>query len=339
MASKLFQIEFQDILALVGLLIVFTYLFIRSVPDRGQKPYLKVVRGTMWTILALMVGFGIWVITQRWGRVETAFQQIQFMGPSDIVVAIIDIAVMSYLLYRIIILVKGTRAVQLFKGVLALIVATSVSRWLGLVTINWFLKNVQAMLVVALPVVFQPELRRALEQIGRGKIFPSSQVFTGEDVASAINGIAKAVEILSRNKIGALLVLERETGLNDIIETGIKMEAVVTPELLVNIFIPNTPLHDGASIIRGNRVMAAACFLPLTESPDISPELGGRHRASLGITEQTDALAVVVSEETGGISLANSGKLMKGLDSSTLRELLENLYERRSEGPRFWRRS
>lgn len=330
--------ELQDLLALVALLVVFIYLLLRSIPDQSQKPRLRLLKISMWAVLAVAVGFGLLMVVKRWAKVQMLFEQLRFMGPSDVIIALVDITVMSYLLYRIIILVRGTRAVQLFKGILALVIATSVSRWLGLVTINWFLKNVQAMLIVALPVVFQPELRRALEQIGRGRIFPTSEMVSGEDTLSAVGEITKAVEILSRNKTGALIVLERKTGLNDVIETGIRMEALVTSELLVNVFVPNTPLHDGASIIRGNRVMAAACFLPLTESPDISPDLGGRHRAALGIAEQTDALAIVVSEETGAVSLAYSAKIMRGLDSATLRELLESLCEHRSGGLKFWGR-
>lgn len=254
--------------------------------------------------------------------------QLRFLGPWDVVVAVIDITIVAYVLYKGFMLIRGTRAVQLIKGIIVLVIATSISRRLNLVTIHWLLQNIQAMLIVAIPIVFQPELRRALEQLGRGRFFAKRwMLITEEDRTRVIDEIVKGVEVLSRNKIGALMVLERETGLNEIIETGIKIDGLLSAEFLVNIFIPNTPLHDGAVIIRGNRVMAAATFLPLTEAPDVRTELGSRHRAALGISEHSDALAVVVSEETGNVSLANGGKLIGHLDEKTLKEMLLTLME------------
>ena len=256
----------------------------------------------------------------------TLLPGLPFSNPLQAFLAVLDVAIVAYVLYRFFLLIRGTRAVQLINGVIILLVAWLLSDWLDLVTVNWLLQRALVMLVVALPIVFQPELRRALEQLGRGRFFPRSFQALGEqDISRLIEAISKAVGVLSRNKVGALIVLERETGLGEVIETGLQLDALVSAEFLVNIFTPNTPLHDGAVIIRGNRAVAAACFLPLTESPDVSKDFGGRHRAALGITEHSDALAVVVSEQTGAISLANAGKLIRNLDEKTLEEMLAAL--------------
>jgi diadenylate cyclase len=244
----------------------------------------------------------------------------------DLVLALIDIVIVAFVIYRFMMLIKGTRAVQLLKGLAVLVVASFLSKMLGLQTIQWILEQVRLAIVVALPIVFQPELRRALEQLGRGKFFARPITFLGEeDMSRLINELVRAVQILVKNKDGALIVIERETGINDFIETGIKLDAVVSAEFLVNIFVPKTPLHDGAAIVRGDRVIAAGCFLPLTDSPYLSKQLGTRHRAALGITEVSDAVAVIVSEETGTVSVAEEGKLTRYLDEKNLRELLENL--------------
>jgi diadenylate cyclase len=182
------------------------------------------------------------------------------------------------------------------------------------------------MIVVALPIVFQPELRRALEQLGRGKIFTKPIPFLGtEDVSRLINELVRTAQVLSGKKHGALIVIERTTGLNDYIETGIKIDAIASIELMVNVFVPSTPLHDGAIIIRGDRIAAAGCFLPLTDSPYLSKQLGTRHRAALGVTENSDSIAVIISEETGTISVANDGELTRYLEEENLKEMLEEL--------------
>ncbi len=251
----------------------------------------------------------------------------------------IDILIIAYVIYRLFVWIRGTRAVQLIKGIIILVVAMIVAEWLQLYTIRWILRNLQTMLLVALPVVFQPELRRALEQIGRGRLFSQSfSAIPEEDMGKVIQEIIKAVRVLARNKIGALIVIERETGLNDYVESGIRINGVITSEFLINIFIPNTPLHDGAAIVRGDRVLAAGTFLPLTESQDLSTELGTRHRAALGITEHSDAVVVVVSEETGILSLAHAGKLTRYLDETTLKDMLHELcLPKDSTGnTRFW---
>lgn len=244
----------------------------------------------------------------------------------DWLISLVDIALVAYLFYRFFLLIRGTRAVPILSGILVLVVFTSVSGWLRLDTIHWLLRQAQLALIVVLPIVFQPELRRALEQLGRGRFFARPLfALPQQDVARMIEEVVRAVEQLSRNKVGAIIVIERETGLNEIIETGIIIDGIVSAPFLVNVFIPNTPLHDGAVIIRGNRVMAAGAFLPLTEEAGPGPELGSRHRAALGISEHSDAVAVVVSEETGRVSLAHGGKLIRNLDDATLKELLTSL--------------
>ncbi|MHB8928784.1 MAG: diadenylate cyclase CdaA [Bacillota bacterium] len=250
------------------------------------------------------------------------------------VTSIVDIVIVAYVVYRLFILIRGTRAVQLIKGVIVLVIATTISGWLHFYTINWLMRQAQVMLLVALPVVFQPELRRALEQIGRGRLFARSYMFLGdEELRKVIEQVTRAAELLAKNKTGAIIVVERATGLKDIAETGTKIDGVVSAEFLINIFVPKTPLHDGAVIVRGDRIVAAGCFLPMTERQDLERELGARHRSALGITEHSDALAVVVSEETGSISLANAGKLIRHLDPKTLTELLQsNLMSRPISG-------
>ncbi|MEG2068719.1 MAG: diadenylate cyclase CdaA [Acidaminococcaceae bacterium] len=235
---------------------------------------------------------------------------------------LMDIIVVTYFLYRLYQMLKNTRAASLVKGLLVLLLATLASKWLNLHVINWLLEKSMTVVMVALPVVFQPELRRALEQIGRGKLFRKSTILDEQEVEMMLEAVAEAASTMSRRKIGALIVFERETGLNDYIETGVQIDAFVSTELFMNIFIPNTPLHDGAVIIRGNRIVAASCLLPLTDARNLSQELGTRHRAALGLSEQSDALVLVVSEETGTISLARSGSLQRYLTEEDVKDLL-----------------
>lgn len=236
---------------------------------------------------------------------------------------IIDILIVAFVIFEVLMLIKGTRAVQLLKGIAILVIASVVCKSLRLSTMNWILDKTWTMLFVALPVVFQPELRRALEQLGRGGFFGRRFLLAEEDAKQSIHEIVRAVETLAERKVGALLVLRRETGLQEYVESGVRLDALVSAEALVNIFEPNTPLHDGAVIIQGNRILAAACYLPLTqENSFLSKDLGTRHRAALGITEQSDALAVVVSEETGLISLAQERRLIRGLGVPVLEKRL-----------------
>lgn len=237
--------------------------------------------------------------------------------------SVIDIAIVAFVLYRLMLLIKGTRAVQLLKGLAVLVLATAVSSLLHLYTLQWLLKQAMTALVVALPIVFQPELRRALEKLGGGGGWLLNRHNVSEaDIENLVGEIVRAVRIMSKEKVGALIVLERSTGLEEYIDTGIKVGGKTSGELLVNIFIPRTPLHDGAVIIRGDRIMAAACVLPLTQAQNLSKSLGTRHRAGIGITEESDALAVIVSEETGAISLAVEGVLAGGLDEKLLADRL-----------------
>lgn len=257
-------------------------------------------------------------------------------GVPGILLTLIDIAIVAYVFYRLMLLIRGTRAVPLIRGLVILLAARAVAGWLRFDTAFWLLEKVQLGLAVAIPVVFQPELRRALEHVGRGRIFTPSFVNMEAGVLNqVVEQVVRAASTLSRKRTGAIMVLERETGLNDILETGINIDAVVSAEIITNIFTPNTPLHDGAVIIRGNRVVAAACFLPLSEARDLGIEFGSRHRAALGISEHSDALAVVVSEETGSISLANAGKLIRHLDEASLREMLQTLLAPRESSAGF----
>lgn len=244
----------------------------------------------------------------------------------DALIAVVDIALVSYLFYRFFMLIRGTRAVPLLNGIIILVLATTLSGWLQLHTLHWLLRYAQVGAIIALPIVFHPELRRALEQVGRGRLFASSAFAMQEqDIHRVLDSVVAAAARLARNRTGALIVLERNTGLNDIAETGIMLDAAVSTELLINLFEPQTPLHDGAVILRRDRVVAASCFLPLSDNPDLENAIGSRHRAAIGISEQSDAIALVVSEETGGIAVATEGKLIRHLDEEKLRDLLFNL--------------
>jgi diadenylate cyclase len=230
---------------------------------------------------------------------------------------IADILIVSYLIYRMILLVRGTRAVQLLKGIFLLVITWALSTWLNLYTLKWLMNQVFTFGVVTVLIIFQPELRRALEQLGRGKLFTRSSA-EDVDVSHRINEVVKTVNYLSRRKIGALIVFELGTGLNDYIESGIKLQSTLSSELLINVFMPNTPLHDGAVIIRGSQLMAAGCYLPLSENPFISKELGTRHRAGIGVTEVSDAISVIVSEETGQVSLSLNGQIVRDIKEESL---------------------
>ena len=256
--------------------------------------------------------------------------------PIDALRAAVDIGLVAYVLYRLFILIRGTRAIPLINGIIILVIAKSFAKDISMVTLNWLLDKAILGESVAIPIVFQPELRRALEQLGRGRLLRTFQLtdMGEEELQRAIEQIARACEGLSRTRTGALIVIERVTGLSDIIESGIRLESLVSAELLTNIFVENTPLHDGAIIIRGNRIMAAACFLPLAEATEVSQELGSRHRAAIGVTEHSDALVVVVSEETGTISVASSGQLTRFLDGKTLREIMKAQLEPAKPGQR-----
>ncbi|WP_096186317.1 diadenylate cyclase CdaA [Evansella halocellulosilytica] len=241
-----------------------------------------------------------------------------------ILVVVVDISLVAYVIYKLIMVIRGTRAVQLVKGIIVILAVWFLSGYLGLNTMQWIMGNAVAYSFLAIIIIFQPELRRALEQLGRGRFFSSGQSAEEEEVKQSIEYIVKAANYMGKRRIGALISIERETGMTDYVETGIPMNANLTSELLTNIFIPNAPLHDGAVIIKQNEIVAAGCYLPLSENPFISKELGTRHRAALGVSEVTDAITLAVSEETGGISMTKNGELHRNLDEEALRTLLEN---------------
>lgn len=235
---------------------------------------------------------------------------------------IIDIAIVAYVFYKLYQLIKETRAEQLVNGIVILLFATKASELMQLHVVNWILRNTMTVGLIALLIVFQPELRRVLEYLGRTKFLIKTNGEDIEKIDLVVEEIVQAMTSLARQKIGALLVFERETGINDIIQTGTILEAKVTRQLLINLFIPNTPLHDGAAIVRSGKLMAAGCFLPLTENKFLSKELGTRHRAGIGISEKSDCISLMVSEETGAISMAQNGKLYRDLSEEALRNFL-----------------
>lgn len=247
--------------------------------------------------------------------------------PTVGLIDILDILIVAYLIYKIIFWIKETRAWTLFKGIIVIFAFTAVSVLLQLNTILWILQNTISVGIIAVIVVFQPEMRKALEQLGKGTIFTSFFKFdTAKDIDKAdlktIDEILKAADKMAAVKTGALILIEQTVPLGDHERTGIPIDALVSSQLLINIFEHNTPLHDGAVIIRNNRVAAATCFLPLTESNEISMELGTRHRAAIGASEVSDAFVIVVSEETGAISLAKAGILYRNISTETLRGML-----------------
>ena len=232
--------------------------------------------------------------------------------------------VVAYFLYRVYLMLKNTRAATLVKGLLVLVGFMIICRTLNLHVISWLLEKSMTVIMVALPVVFQPELRRALEQIGRGKLFRKGSELDEQEINAMLDAIASATKAMSTAKVGALMVFERATGLVERIETGVPIDGLVSSGLIQNIFVKDTPLHDGAVIIRGNRVVAACCLLPLTENRNLSQELGTRHRAAIGLSEQSDAMVLVVSEETGAISIARNGELMRYLTVDDVKDILRN---------------
>jgi len=232
---------------------------------------------------------------------------------------LLDILLVALIIYELLQFIRGTHAVQMAVGALVLVILYWTSRWADLETVNWLLRTFLPYLVFGIIVIFQAEIRKVLAHLGKT---PLLGIFSSRRKSEVVDEVVLAATTLSSTKTGAIIVLEREMGLRSFIETGIALDATLTYDLLVNVFNPGTPLHDGAVIIQGNRVAAAACFLPLTVNPQLSPALGSRHRASIGVTEDTDAVAVVVSEETGLISLVAGGEIRRGLEGRTLRKAL-----------------
>lgn len=266
---------------------------------------------------------------------------IQVFKLSDL----IDISILAVVIYQLMKVIRETRAMQLLKGIALLLLMLLLSDWLNLTAINYILGNTVQVGVFAVVVIFQPELRNVLERVGRSKAGKLMDIFSGanegEKVLKVIDELCEAAENLSRTKTGALIVIERQTKLGDVIRTGSIINADMSAPLLENIFVPNTPLHDGAVIVRDDRIYVAGCLLPLTSNSNLSRELGTRHRAALGISEASDAMVIVVSEETGKISIAINGTLTRNLDRNSLNKALVRVFRPQSAADadkfRFWR--
>lgn len=241
---------------------------------------------------------------------------------------ILDIFVISFVIYKLILLVKETRAEQLLKGFIIVLIIFRISAALNLYTVSWAINKILTVGMVLIIVVFQPELRRAFEKLGRSKTLFSASKIQDEQVKFKSEEITSAVASMSRQKVGALIVIERSVGLSDIAETGTAINGLISSELLINIFIPNTPLHDGAVILKDDKIVAAGCFLPLTDDLSLSKELGTRHRAAIGITEKSDAFVIIVSEETGIISVAENGVISRYVDEQALKQTLHNVFNK-----------
>ncbi|MDW0110038.1 diadenylate cyclase CdaA [Sporosarcina aquimarina] len=235
------------------------------------------------------------------------------MNAVEVLKAILDVLLVWFVVYKLITIIKGTKAVQLLKGIFVILIVRILTELLGLDTLKWMVEQVLTWGFLAIIIIFQPELRRALEQLGRGRLFARTQMQEEEERDRLINAFTKSVSYMAKRRIGALITVEKETGLSEYIETGIAMNSDISSELIINIFIPNTPLHDGAVIVQKNKIAAAACYLPLSESPFISKELGTRHRAALGISEVTDAFTIIVSEETGAVSVTIDGDINRNV--------------------------
>ena len=235
----------------------------------------------------------------------------------------VDVILMSIIVYRLLLIIKGTKAAHMLIGLGLLLMASLLSRYFELYTVDWMIQSFWAQIVIAIIILFQPEIRRALAQMGEAQIFKN---LTSAEELKSLDEIVRATVALANKKIGALIAIERDTSLKDFVEMGTPLDAKVTKEILLSIFHPTSPIHDGAVVIKGNRIVAAGCFLPITMGPDISKSLGTRHRAGLGLSEETDAVIVVVSEETGMVSMAIHGKLDTHLDMGTLRDILTDLF-------------
>ena len=247
--------------------------------------------------------------------------------PIKLVSLILDIAIVIFLAYELLRIVKDSRAWQLVKGIVFLIIATTLSKLLNLYILNYLLSTIMDWGVILVIIIFQPEIRRALEQLGGTNRFTRFFGFDKDIITKTKEDIYKvviAVYELAKHKTGALIVMERDIEIKDVIATGIPMDADVSPQLLVNIFVPNTPLHDGAVVISNNKIAAAACMLPLASDQDIAKELGTRHRAGIGISKESDSIAIIVSEETGKVSVAKDGTLIADVREGVLKKILIN---------------
>lgn len=248
------------------------------------------------------------------------------------IIDILDVVLMAVIIYQLLKFFKHTKAMHVLKGVALLIIALAVAAWIGLPTVTWILSSVFTSGILVIVVIFQPELRRAFENLGRGHFNETEEKVNTDDIISEIVTVS---DHLSRRRVGALMVFEQKSDLKDIIATGTVLDAKISAGLIENVFEPNTPLHDGAMILKGNKIVAAGCFLPLSENNSIEKTLGTRHRAALGMSERSDAVVIVVSEETGVISAARNGTLRRYLDLEALRDLLEEVYADENQPQKF----
>lgn len=250
---------------------------------------------------------------------------------------VVEILIISFLIYRVLVWIKDTKAWSLFKGILVILVFVLIAALFSMTTILWIAKNIFSVAVTAMIVVFQPELRKALEQLGKKKMISSIFPFdtskgTGERFSDrTINELVRASYAMGKEKTGALMVIENHDSLAEVEKTGILLDSVVSSQLLINIFEHNTPLHDGAVVIREDRIVSATCYLPLSDNMELSKELGTRHRAGVGISENTDSLTIIVSEETGRVSVAYEGELYRNIDPDSLRQKLEMIQNKTVE--------
>jgi diadenylate cyclase len=244
--------------------------------------------------------------------------------------AILDILVVAFIIYQALLLMRGTRAVQMALGLTLVIAFLYMSQWSQLATLSWLLENALSYLFIAIIVIFQSEIRRGLAHFGKTSFLSG---FSSVNRSEFYEEIVLATTTLAGRRTGALIVIERDIGLKNYIESGIALDALVSYDILVTVFDPAVPLHDGAVIIRNGRIAAAACFLPLTVNPRLSKGLGTRHRAAIGITEETDAVAIIVSEETGSISVAMGGQIERYLDGDSLRQRLRDAFEKKTSRP------
>ena len=244
----------------------------------------------------------------------------------------IDILIIAFLIYKLITFTKETRAYQVLKGFGILFLAAAISQFLGLTAVNWILDSVVKSWILVAVILFQPELRRAFEHIGRGRLFAHELFTTIESPRiQVVEELQKSILSMARRRVGALIVIEQRVGLSDIIASGTRIDGRISGALIENIFEPNTPLHDGATIIRETSIVAAGCFLPLSDDITLARELGTRHRAALGISGVSDSITIVVSEETGVISVARDGKLVRYIDAKALKSLLESIFLKEKE--------
>lgn len=245
---------------------------------------------------------------------------------------LLDILLVSFVIYKLIQLLKGTRALQMLIGLAILMFTLVISKWSGLYTVDWLVTSFWTQIVIALIILFQPEMRKALARIGQT---PFAARMSELEEQKTIEDIIKACVSLSNKRIGAIIVMERKNELKEIVEMGIQMDAKVSKEIITSTFLPYSPIHDGAIVVSGSRILAAGCFLPLTINQNVNKVLGTRHRAALGVTEESDAVVIVISEETGAITVTMGGKMTRELDASSLRKVLTRTFVKKKEKEKY----